>query len=117
MGPWGFLVAYLAIVIALGCILDSVSIMLILLPIALPIAQSFNMDIIWFGVVTVVAVEIGLLTPPFGVSVYTVKSALNDARITVWDIFAGAFPFVLVMVAVLAVLVAFPALSTWLARM
>jgi TRAP-type mannitol/chloroaromatic compound transport system permease large subunit len=51
------------------------------------------------------------------VSVYTVKSALNDARITVWDIFAGAFPFVLVMVAVLAVLVAFPALSTWLARM
>lgn len=117
MGPWGFLVAYLAIVIALGCILDSVSIMLILLPIALPIAQSFNMDIIWFGVVTVVAVEIGLLTPPFGVSVYTVKSALNDARITVWDIFAGAFPFVLVMVVVLAVLVAFPALSTWLARM
>jgi len=117
MGPWGFLVAYLAIVIALGCILDSVSIMLILLPIALPIAQSFNMDLIWFGVVTVVAVEIGLLTPPFGVSVYTVKSALNDARITVWDIFAGAFPFVLVMVVVLAVLVAFPALSTWLARM
>lgn len=117
MGPWGFLVAYLAIVIALGCILDSVSIMLILLPIALPIAQSFNMDLIWFGVVTVVAVEIGLLTPPFGVSVYTVKSALNDARITVWDIFAGACPFVLVMVVVLAVLVAFPALSTWLARM
>lgn len=117
MGPWGFLVAYLAIVIALGCILDSVSIMLILLPIALPIAQSFNMDIIWFGVITVVAVEIGLLTPPFGVSVYTVKSALNDTRITVWDIFAGSFPFVLAMVVVLAVLVAFPSLSTWLARM
>jgi TRAP-type C4-dicarboxylate transport system permease large subunit len=91
--------------------------MLIMLPIVLPIARSFGMDIVWFGVVTVVAVEIGLLTPPFGVSVYTVKSALNDPRITIRDIFAGAFPFVLAMTAVLAVLVAFPRLSTWLAYM
>ncbi|MDP3702025.1 MAG: TRAP transporter large permease [Hylemonella sp.] len=117
MGPWGFLVAYVAIVIALGCIIDSVSIMLIMLPIVLPIARAFGMDIVWFGVVTVVAVEIGLLTPPFGVSVYTVKSALNDSRITVRDIFAGAFPFVLMMGVVLALLIAFPGLSTWLARM
>ena len=83
LGPWGFLAAYVAIVIALGCIIDSVSIMLIMLPIVLPIARAFGMDIVWFGVITVVAVEIGLLTPPFGVSVYTVKSALNDSRITV----------------------------------
>ncbi len=116
-GPWGFLGAYLLIVVALGCIIDSVSIMLIMLPIVLPIARSFGMDIVWFGVVTVVAVEIGLLTPPFGVSVYTVKSALNDSRITIRDIFAGAFPFVLAMTAVLALLVAFPKLSTWLAYM
>jgi tripartite ATP-independent transporter DctM subunit len=116
-GPYGFLAAYLAIVIAMGCIIDSVSIMLIMLPIVLPIARSFGMDIIWFGVVTVVAVEIGLLTPPFGVSVYTVKSALNDARITIRDIFAGTFPFVLAMVLMLVLLVSFPGLSTWLARM
>lgn len=115
-GPGGFLLAYLALVIALGCIIDSVSIMLIMLPIVLPIARSFGMDIVWFGVITVVAVEIGLLTPPFGVSVYTVKSALNDARITIRDIFIGVLPFVLAMMAVLALLVAFPALSTWLAR-
>ncbi|MCZ8252467.1 MAG: TRAP transporter large permease [Hylemonella sp.] len=114
-GPYGFLVAYLAIVIAMGCIIDSVSIMLIMLPIVLPIARSFGMDIVWFGVITVVAVEIGLLTPPFGVSVYTVKSALNDSRITIRDIFAGAFPFVLAMTAILGLLIAFPALSTWLA--
>ncbi len=117
LGPWGFLAAYVAIVIALGCIIDSVSIMLIMLPIVLPIARAFGMDIVWFGVITVVAVEIGLLTPPFGVSVYTVKSALNDSRITVRDIFAGAFPFVLMMVAVLVLLVIFPKLSTWLAYM
>jgi C4-dicarboxylate transporter DctM subunit len=116
-GPYGFLFAYLAIVIAMGCIIDSVSIMLIMLPIVLPIARSFGMDIVWFGVITVVAVEIGLLTPPFGVSVYTVKSALNDSRITIRDIFAGTFPFVLAMVLMLVLLVSFPGLSTWLARM
>jgi C4-dicarboxylate transporter, DctM subunit len=117
LGPWAFLAAYILIVIALGCIIDSVSIMLIMLPIVLPVARAFGMDIIWFGVLTVVAVEIGLLTPPFGVSVYTVKSALNDPRITIRDIFAGTFPFVLTMLAVLVLLAAFPSLSTWLARL
>ncbi len=115
LGPWGFLTLYLLIVLALGCIIDSVSIMLIMVPIVLPIAKAFGMDVVWFGVLTVVAVEIGLLTPPFGVSVYTVKSALNDPRITIKDIFIGAFPFVLVMVVVLLILMAFPALSTALA--
>lgn len=116
-GPTGFLVAYIAIVILLGCLVDSVSIMLIMLPIVLPIVRGFGMDLIWFGVITVVAVEIGLLTPPFGISVYTVKSALDDRSIGVRQIFAGAFPFVLCMVAVLAVLVAFPSLSVTLARL
>jgi C4-dicarboxylate transporter, DctM subunit len=109
LGPWGFLGAYIAIVLVLGCIIDSVSIMLIMLPIVLPVARGFGMDI-------VVAVEIGLLTPPFGVSVYTVKAALNDPRITVKDVFAGSFPFVLAMLAVLVLLVVFPSLSTVMAR-
>jgi C4-dicarboxylate transporter DctM subunit len=113
LGPWGFLAAYVLVVVALGCIIDSVSIMLIVLPIVLPIARGFGMDIVWFGVVTVVAVEIGLLTPPFGVSVYTVKSALNDPRISIRDIFAGAFPFVVAMVVVLLVLIAFPRLGRY----
>ncbi len=117
LGRWGFLVVYVAVVIALGCIIDSVSILLIMLPIVLPVAREFGMDIIWFGIITVVAVEIGLLTPPFGVSVYTVKSALNDPSITIRDIFAGTFPFVLMMLMVLVVLATVPALSTTLARL
>jgi tripartite ATP-independent transporter DctM subunit len=117
LGPYGFLMVYILIVVALGCIIDSVSIMLIMLPIVLPIARAFNMDIIWFGVITVVAVEIGLLTPPFGISVYTVKSALNDKAITIKEIFKGAFPFVICMLLVLGLLVIFPSWSTWLARM
>ena len=117
LGAWGFLLAYIGIVLVLGCIIDSVSIMLIMLPIVLPVARAFGMDIVWFGVITVVAVEIGLLTPPFGVSVYTVKSALNDPRISIKDIFAGSFPFVLAMAVVLVILVLVPGLSTWLARL
>ena len=115
LGPWGFIFLYVLIVIAMGCIIDSVSIMLIMLPIVLPIARAFGMDVVWFGVVTVVAVEIGLLTPPFGVSCYTVKSALNDPRIGIRDIFAGTFPFVVMMSFVLILLISFPGLSTWLA--
>ena len=117
LGPYGFLFVYIVLLILLGCIIDSVSIMLIVLPIVLPIAKAFGMDLIWFGVITVVAVEVGLITPPFGISAYTVKAALNDPGISIRQIFAGSVPFVLCMCLVLAVLVAFPGMSTWLARM
>lgn len=116
LGPSGFLALYLVLILALGCLIDSVSIMLIVLPIALPIARAAGFDLIWFGVLTVVAVEIGLLTPPFGISVYTVKSAVNDRSLTVNTIFAGVLPFVAAMLFALSILVAFPDLSTWLAR-
>jgi len=115
-GPYGFLAAYVAVVIVLGCIIDSVSILLIVLPIVLPVARGFGMDIVWFGVITVIAVEIGLLTPPFGLSVYTVKAALNDATVPLQEIFRGAFPFVVCMLVVLLLLVAVPELATYLAR-
>ncbi len=117
IGPYGFLILFLGLVILLGCLIDSISIMLIMLPIALPIAEAAHFDLIWFGVLTVVAVEIGLLTPPFGLSVYTIKSALVDDDITVGDIFRGALPFVGAMVLALAILIAVPSISTWLARM
>lgn len=117
IGPWGFLVIYLMVVILLGCIIDSISIMLILLPIALPVAQAAGFDMIWFGVMTVVAVEIGLLTPPFGLSVFTIKSAMNDPALPVGTIFRGTMPFVLAMVAALFILTLFPGIATWLARL
>jgi TRAP-type mannitol/chloroaromatic compound transport system permease large subunit len=91
--------------------------MLILLPIALPVAREADFDMIWFGVLTVVAVEIGLLTPPFGLSVYTIKSTLNDPTLPVGDIFRGAVPFVAAMLVALAILAAFPPIATWLARL
>ncbi len=111
LGLYGFVLLYCALAIVLGCMLDSVSIMVITLPFAIPVVKALGGDLIWFGVVSVVAIEIGLLTPPFGISVYVVKSTLDDQRITLHEIFAGAFPFVIVMVLVTALLIAVPTLS------
>ena len=110
-GPYGFLLLFLALVIVMGCFIDSISIMLILLPIALPVAQAAGFDMIWFGVMTVVAVEIGLLTPPFGLSCFVIKTAVNRDDISLNDIFYGAFPFAVVMLLVLIVLIVFPQIS------
>ncbi|MHC8492250.1 TRAP transporter large permease [Thalassospira sp. SM2505] len=117
IGPYGFLALFLLLVILLGCLIDSISIMLIVLPIAIPVATEAGFDLIWFGILTVVAVEIGLLTPPFGLSVYTIKTALGQNDLKVGEIFRGSTPFFLAMVASLFVLAAIPEISTWLARL
>ena len=112
IGFWGVVIAYIILVIVMGTILDSSSIMLILVPLMLPVIQPMNIDLIWFGIVTVLAVEIGLLTPPFGISVFVIKSALNDDTISLGDIFAGAAPFALMMLLVLVLILVFPSLAT-----
>ncbi len=111
LGLAGFLAGYLLLLIVLGTVLDSTSILLILLPLALPVVAELGGNLIWFGVVTVIGVEIGLLTPPLGLSVYVSKSTLDDDTISLGAIFAGAFPFVLITLAVTVLLMAFPSLS------
>jgi C4-dicarboxylate transporter, DctM subunit len=114
VGIYGFLVFYILVLILLGTILDSSSIMLITLPLVLPIATAMQMDLIWFGIVTVLAVEIGLLTPPLGLSIYVIKGALDDPNISLNDVFAGAAPFALIMLIVLVLIVVFPWIATGL---
>ncbi len=111
LGLYGFTLAFVVLVLLLGTILDSVSIMVITLPFAVPVVKALGGDLLWFGIVATVAVETGLLTPPFGLSCYVVKSTLDDPRITLHQIFAGAMPFVLVMLLMLALLVLVPQLS------
>ena len=110
-GVAGFMSMYLLIVIFLGCFIDSVSIMLIVLPLLLPVAKGLGIELVWFGVITVIAVEIGLLTPPFGLSVYTVRSTLADDRISLLTIFRGSAPFVGMMLLTLLLIIAFPGLT------
>ncbi|WP_249695100.1 TRAP transporter large permease [Stappia sp. WLB 29] len=110
-GPYGFLMLYVVLLLLLGMILDSSSILLIMVPIAAPIAQSMGFDLIHFGIVTVIAVEIGLLTPPFGISVFTVHNTLADPSVGVEQIFLGTVPFMLVMLGSLALIALFPYLT------
>jgi C4-dicarboxylate transporter, DctM subunit len=105
------LFGYLVVVLIMGCFLDSVSIMLILLPFVLPVMDGFGVNLVWFGVITVIAIEIGLLTPPLGVSVFVVKANLRDQSISTWQIFMGAMPMTLTMCVMLVICVLFPALS------
>ena len=114
LGRTELVLVYVGIAILLGMILDSSSIMLILVPLMLPIVQPIGIDLIWFGIVTVIAVEIGLLTPPFGISVYVIHATLEDSDLSLWDIFTGAAPFALMMVAGLGLVIAFPVIATGL---
>jgi len=116
--PLVIIFIFMIILIGLGCILDPTSIILLTMPVMVPIVNSFGMSLVWFGIVGIIATETGLLTPPFGISVYTVKSALNGIKeaeeLTVEDIFSGSFPFLIAMFAVLALLVVVPDLVTLL---
>jgi tripartite ATP-independent transporter DctM subunit len=112
LGPYGFLLVFVIIILLMGMILDSTSILLIMVPIGAPIAQAMGFDLIHFGIVTIIAVEMGLLTPPFGISVFTVKATLNDPKVGIETIFAGAMPFVVVMGIALLLIAAVPWLAT-----
>lgn len=107
------IVIFLLIIFVMGMILDSTSIMLITMPIMLPLVNAVGYDLIAFGVLAVIVTEIGLLTPPFGMVVYSMKSALGD-QASLNEIFAGAVPFIIMMVITTALLFIFPGLITWL---
>ncbi len=111
IGLYGILTIYVVLLIVLGTILDTTSIILIMVPLFLPVMVPYNVDLVWFGIITIVGAEIGLLTPPLGISCYVIKSTLGDDRISLYDIFAGAFPFAVIMLFVLILLIAFPGLS------
>jgi TRAP-type C4-dicarboxylate transport system permease large subunit len=111
LGMFGFLAAYLVLLLVLGMLLDSTSIMLIMLPLALPVAAALGANLVWFGIVTTIAIEIGLLTPPFGLSVYVIKASLGDDSMSLATIFRGALPFVLITLAVTILLITFPEIT------
>ena len=112
LGFFTLLIFYAVIIVIMGTILDGISIMLIMIPIFLPLLEGYSVDLVWFGIVTVIAVEIGLLTPPLGLSAYVIKSTLDTDEISLADIFIGAAPFAVVMFVVLMLIIFFPWLVT-----
>ena len=116
MGLYAVISIYLVVVLFMGTILDSTSIMMIVVPLIYPIMKTFEVNFVWFGLLTVIAIEVGLITPPLGIAAYVVKSTLDDQKITLNDVFAGAFPFVLIMILVLVLVTIFPQVSLVLVR-
>lgn len=114
VAPIVIVLLFMVVLVLLGCILDSTSILLLTVPLMVPIVKSFGYDPVWFGIVMIVAVECGLLTPPFGMNVFTVKAAIVDmpeARdITVEEIFSGSMPYSVGMLVILALIIFIPQL-------
>jgi TRAP-type C4-dicarboxylate transport system permease large subunit len=98
----------------LGMFLDSVSIILLTVPLFAPIAAQAGMDPLAFAIIGIVAIEAGLLTPPFGMCVYTVKGAVSDPDVTLAKIFTGAIPYWLILLALVGLIMFIPELASWL---
>jgi tripartite ATP-independent transporter DctM subunit len=106
LSPYGVLFFIIFIYFVLGMFLESMSMMLLTIPLFYPLIVSQGFDPIWFGIIVVVVIEIGLITPPVGMNVFILRSTLPDVSVT--TIFKGVAPFVLADVVRLAVLIMFP---------
>ena len=114
MGVAGLVAIYIVAMIILGTILDAGSIMLITVPLLVEPLNALGVDLVWFGIVTIIGVEIGLLTPPLGLACFVIHNNLQDDRIRVDDIFWGAGPFALTMFVVLMLVTLVPEIATML---
>ena len=100
--------------IFLGMFLDPIGIILLSLPLTLPIVESYGLSLIWFGVVVVKLLEVGLVTPPIGLNVFVIKSIV-DKKIALENIFKGVSLFLIAEIVVLGLIITVPALSLYLA--
>jgi TRAP-type C4-dicarboxylate transport system permease large subunit len=117
LSPAMILLIMIGIWFVLGMFIDSISIMLLTVIIFEPIAVAVGFDSIAFAVIGVLAIEAGLLTPPFGILVYTVKSAIDDKDISIWDIFAASTPYWVVLLLAVVLIAFFPGIATFLPKL
>jgi tripartite ATP-independent transporter DctM subunit len=115
LGPYGVLALILVMYIVLGAIMDELAMILLTIPIIYPVIVQLGFDPIWFGVIVVMVVELGMIMPPIGMNVFVISSLARD--VPLWTIYKGVTPFILSDFVRLAILVAFPWLSLVLPRM
>jgi tripartite ATP-independent transporter DctM subunit len=113
--PLVVLGAMMAILLVLGCFIDQVSMMLITLPFFMPLVALYGFDPVWFGVLFLICMQLGLLTPPFGMLLFTMKS-VAPREITMQQVFGAVTPYVVLGIAMLLVVMIFPPVATWLPR-
>ena len=112
LGPWVVMGLIMVVYIILGCIFESMSMLLLTVPIFFPLVTSLGFDPVWFGIIVVVVTEISLITPPVGLNVFVLKGVVGD--VSTGTIFKGVTPFWIVDILRLALLLAFPALALFL---
>jgi C4-dicarboxylate transporter, DctM subunit len=112
LGPYGVLVLIMLMYLVLGCIMDAMAMIILTIPIVFPVIKALGFDPIWFGVIIVMTVELGLIHPPVGMNVFVIKSVIKDVKLS--TVFYGVMPFVLTDILRLAILIIFPILATWL---
>jgi tripartite ATP-independent transporter DctM subunit len=111
--PFAILAGMLGLLIFLGLFVDQVSMMLITLPVFMPIVQRLDIDLVWFGVLYLICMQLGLLLPPHGLLLMTMRG-VAPPEVTMADIFRAVTPYVALSVALLVLIVLFPAIATWL---
>ncbi|MCF8094248.1 MAG: TRAP transporter large permease [Desulfobacteraceae bacterium] len=111
--PRSVIIALIVLIYAaLGCVMDCYAIMILTVPIIFPVIEVLGIDPIWFGVLMVIVLEIGLITPPVGLNVFVLKGAAPDVRLQ--TIFSGIWPFLLAALVAIIILVAFPEIATFI---
>jgi tripartite ATP-independent transporter DctM subunit len=114
LSPFMILMVMIGVWFVLGMVIDSISIMLLTVPIFAPLALTLGYDPISFAILGIIAIEAGLLSPPFGLLVYTVKAAITERDVSLSMIFWGSTPYWVVMLILIFLLIEFPAIATWL---
>jgi tripartite ATP-independent transporter DctM subunit len=112
LGRYGVLALIMVMYIVLGCLMDSLAMIILTIPIIFPVVMQLGFDPIWFGVIIVMTVELGLIHPPVGMNVFVIKSVVQE--VTFSTIFRGVLPFILTDLIRLVILIAFPILALWL---
>lgn len=112
VSPVMIITAMMLIYVVLGTVMEELTMVLLTIPLFFPIVTALGFDPVWFGVLIVMIVQIGLISPPVGMNMFVINTLLP--KVGLGKIFRGCWPFTVVMVAVLALLIAFPQLSMWL---
>ncbi|HWM48882.1 MAG TPA: TRAP transporter large permease [Xanthobacteraceae bacterium] len=112
LGKTAILLVIIAMYFVLGCLLDSLAMILLTIPIVFPIVKALGYDPVWFGIIVVMVVELGLITPPIGMNVFVIKGMAKDVPLEA--IFRGVTPFIIAQLILIALLIAFPPIALWL---
>ena len=110
--PMMFIIAMNLLMMVLGCILETVSIVLLTMPLVTPILHALHIDPIWYAIILTVNMTMALITPPVGMNVFVLKSVVKDVQLS--TVFSGVMPFVVTDLIRLTILILFPILATWL---